>query len=76
MTLGKPLNFAIGRTLKENKGVVATNKKIHSKVIETVQFVLNPPLKHFSLAIKRERRSTKEVKEVTIGATDTFSFFN
>lgn len=60
---GKPLNFAIGRTLKENKGVVATNKKIHSKVIETVQFVLNPPLKNYSLAIKRERRSTKEVKE-------------
>eukprot|EP01102_Stenamoeba_stenopodia_P008807 TRINITY_DN2573_c0_g1_i1.p1 TRINITY_DN2573_c0_g1~~TRINITY_DN2573_c0_g1_i1.p1 ORF type:complete len:500 (-),score=139.05 TRINITY_DN2573_c0_g1_i1:115-1614(-) len=60
---GKPLNFSIGRTLKENKGVVATNKKIHAKVIETVQFVLNPPLKHFALAIKRERRSTKEIKE-------------
>jgi 3'(2'), 5'-bisphosphate nucleotidase len=31
---GKPLDFSLGRTLKANKGIVATSAKIHSKVIE------------------------------------------
>tara|TARA_R110002003_G_scaffold25_1_gene1151 strand:- start:2555 stop:3808 length:1254 start_codon:yes stop_codon:yes gene_type:complete len=38
---GKPLNFGIGRTLKENKGVVAAPKEIFPRVIEVVKEVLN-----------------------------------
>lgn len=34
---GKPLDFSIGRTLKANKGVVASHANIHSRVIEAVQ---------------------------------------
>jgi len=34
---GKPLDFSVGRTLKENKGVVAAHKDWHKKVIEAVQ---------------------------------------
>lgn len=33
---GKPLDFGLGRTLKNNKGVVAAKKEFHSKVIEAV----------------------------------------
>lgn len=33
---GKPLNFGVGRTLKQNKGVVAASKDIHAKVLEAV----------------------------------------
>ncbi|KAF2001903.1 3(2),5-bisphosphate nucleotidase HAL2 [Amniculicola lignicola CBS 123094] len=38
---GKPLDFSIGRTLKENKGVVAAPKSIFPKVIEVVKEVLD-----------------------------------
>ncbi|KAF2243717.1 3(2),5-bisphosphate nucleotidase HAL2 [Trematosphaeria pertusa] len=38
---GKPLDFGIGRTLKENKGVVAAPKAVMPKVIEVVKEVLN-----------------------------------
>jgi 3'(2'), 5'-bisphosphate nucleotidase len=38
---GKPLDFGIGRTLKENKGVVAAPKDVFSQVIEVVKEVLN-----------------------------------
>lgn len=38
---GKPLNFGIGRTLKENKGIIAAPKSVHAKVIEVVKEVLN-----------------------------------
>ncbi|GAA5959371.1 hypothetical protein JCM3765_006582 [Sporobolomyces pararoseus] len=34
---GKPLDFSVGRTLKENKGVVAAHKDVHAKVIEAVR---------------------------------------
>ncbi|KAJ3041080.1 hypothetical protein HDV00_009980 [Rhizophlyctis rosea] len=37
---GKPLNFAIGRTLRENKGVIATNGKTHDAVMDAVKQVL------------------------------------
>lgn len=37
---GKRLNFSKGRTLKDNKGVVAAPAAIHSKVLEAVQDVL------------------------------------
>ncbi|KAF2130573.1 3(2),5-bisphosphate nucleotidase HAL2 [Dothidotthia symphoricarpi CBS 119687] len=37
---GKPLNFSIGRTLKENKGVVAAPKEVFARVIEVVKEVL------------------------------------
>jgi 3'(2'), 5'-bisphosphate nucleotidase len=34
---GKPLDFSKGRTLKDNKGVVAAAKGVHGKVIEAVK---------------------------------------
>jgi len=37
---GKPLDFSLGRTLKNNKGVVATNGKLHDQVISAVRAVL------------------------------------
>ena len=37
---GKPLNFGIGRTLKENKGIIAAPKAVHSAVIDVVKEVL------------------------------------
>ncbi|TPX69942.1 3'(2'),5'-bisphosphate nucleotidase [Spizellomyces sp. 'palustris'] len=37
---GKPLDFSLGRTLRANKGVVATNEKIHDQVMEAVRKVL------------------------------------
>jgi 3'(2'), 5'-bisphosphate nucleotidase len=33
---GKPLDFSLGRTLKENKGVVATNGKLHKRVVGAI----------------------------------------
>ncbi|KAK4506514.1 hypothetical protein PRZ48_000246 [Zasmidium cellare] len=38
---GKRLDFSYGRTLKENKGVIAAPKDVHSKVIDAVQAVLS-----------------------------------
>ncbi|KAF2171337.1 hypothetical protein M409DRAFT_18452 [Zasmidium cellare ATCC 36951] len=37
---GKRLDFSYGRTLKENKGVIAAPKDVHSHVIDAVQAVL------------------------------------
>ncbi|KAJ3299432.1 hypothetical protein HK104_008938 [Borealophlyctis nickersoniae] len=37
---GKPLDFSLGRTLKGNKGVVASNGKVHDQVMEAVKKVL------------------------------------
>lgn len=34
---GKPLDFSMGRTLKENRGVVASNGKFHSAVLDAIQ---------------------------------------
>lgn len=39
-SLGQSLNFSLGRTLKGNTGVVATNGGFHDEVIEAVQRVL------------------------------------
>jgi 3'(2'), 5'-bisphosphate nucleotidase len=41
---GKPLDFGIGRTLKENKGVVAAPKAVFPRVIEVVKEVLSAKL--------------------------------
>ncbi|KAF9700393.1 hypothetical protein EKO04_001604 [Ascochyta lentis] len=38
---GKTLNFGIGRTLKENKGIVAAPKAVHAQVIDVVKEVLS-----------------------------------
>lgn len=38
---GKPLDFCQGRTLKENKGIVATNGEIHEQVMNAVKQILN-----------------------------------
>ncbi|ORY49029.1 3(2),5-bisphosphate nucleotidase HAL2 [Rhizoclosmatium globosum] len=40
---GKPLDFSVGRTLKSNKGVVATSKAIHEEVLNAVRTVLKRP---------------------------------
>lgn len=37
---GKPLDFSLGRTLRANKGVVATNGRIHDQVVGAVRRVL------------------------------------
>ncbi len=37
---GKDLDFSIGRTLRDNKGVVATNGKLHDRVIGAIGQVL------------------------------------
>ncbi|MEM1159036.1 MAG: 3'(2'),5'-bisphosphate nucleotidase [Verrucomicrobiota bacterium] len=34
---GKPLDFSLGRTLKANRGVVASNGKFHSAVLEAIE---------------------------------------
>jgi 3'(2'), 5'-bisphosphate nucleotidase len=34
---GNALNFGVGRTLRENKGVVAATKNIHAEVIAAVK---------------------------------------
>jgi len=39
-TLGRRLDFSKGRTLKENKGVVAAPKAIHGHILEVVKEVL------------------------------------
>jgi 3'(2'), 5'-bisphosphate nucleotidase len=41
---GNRLDFSIGRTLANNKGVVAAPKAVHGKVLEAVQEVLNAKL--------------------------------
>ena len=37
---GKPLDFSLGRTLRDNKGVVATNGRFHNEVVDAVRGVL------------------------------------
>lgn len=37
---GKPLDFSIGRTLRDNLGVVVTNGRLHDRVIAAVREVL------------------------------------
>lgn len=38
---GKELNFAVGRTLKENKGIIACHRSVHATVLDAVQGALN-----------------------------------
>lgn len=37
---GRDLDFSLGRTLRENKGVVVTNGRVHDRVIDAVRAVL------------------------------------
>ena len=37
---GEPLDFSLGRTLRNNKGVVATNGRLHDQIIAAVREVL------------------------------------
>lgn len=37
---GEPLDFSLGRTLKNNKGVIATNRHLHDQVVKAVREVL------------------------------------
>ena len=37
---GKDLNFGVGRTLRENRGVVASHHKLHGRVIDAVRQAL------------------------------------
>lgn len=36
-SLGQPLDFGLGRTLGENRGVVAAGKEVHGQVLAAVQ---------------------------------------
>ncbi|KAI8910266.1 hypothetical protein EDD86DRAFT_204953 [Gorgonomyces haynaldii] len=38
---GKELDFAVGRTLKNNKGIIATNGKIHEQVLKAVSVTVS-----------------------------------
>lgn len=37
---GRPLDFSLGRTLAENRGILASNGRIHQKVLDTVKRVI------------------------------------
>ncbi|HSW45709.1 MAG TPA: inositol monophosphatase family protein, partial [Phycisphaerae bacterium] len=37
---GRPLDFSVGRTLRNNKGVVATNSRLHGPVVAAAREVL------------------------------------
>ena len=39
---GNPLDFSLGRTLRNNEGIVATNGKLHSQVMAAVHAVFGP----------------------------------
>jgi len=39
-TKGKPLDFSLGRTLKNNTGIIATNGNFHDEVVDAVKAVL------------------------------------
>ena len=38
---GRRLDFSLGRTLKENKGVIAAPKAVHERVLDAVRSVLD-----------------------------------
>jgi 3'(2'), 5'-bisphosphate nucleotidase len=40
--LGQPLDFSCGRELSRNKGIIATNRIIHERVVAAVRDVLKP----------------------------------
>jgi 3'(2'), 5'-bisphosphate nucleotidase len=40
----KPLDFSKGRTLRENKGIVAAVKEVHPKVVKAVMAELKSEL--------------------------------
>lgn len=42
---GRPLNFGKGRTLKDNKGIVAAYSGVHARVVEAVKEELNQSVK-------------------------------
>jgi len=60
---GVPLDFSEGRTLKKNSGVIATNKKLHPKVLGAVEWVLFPPVQKFKITIKRQAPSSQELQD-------------
>ncbi|MEO0454749.1 MAG: 3'(2'),5'-bisphosphate nucleotidase [Verrucomicrobiota bacterium] len=38
---GKPLDFSLGRTLKDNRGVVASNRAFHDQIIAAIKQVIS-----------------------------------
>ena len=40
---GRPLNFTSGRTLDSNKGILASNSRIHQQVLDSIEKVLTTP---------------------------------
>jgi adhesin HecA-like repeat protein len=40
---GKPLDFSRGRTLDNNQGIVATNGKLHQRMLQAVKSVISHP---------------------------------
>lgn len=59
---GVPLDFTQGRTLKKNSGVIATNKKLHARVLGAVEWVLFPPIQKFKVTIKRHAPTAEDLK--------------
>lgn len=41
-SLGDPLDFSLGKTLRKNRGVLGTNALIHQKVLDAVKETLSP----------------------------------
>lgn len=39
---GKPLDFSCGRTLANNRGIVASNGSIHNRLLESIRAILSP----------------------------------
>lgn len=40
---GKPVDFGTGKTLKANKGIIATSTNVHAEVIKAVKEELEKP---------------------------------
>ncbi|KAJ3355469.1 hypothetical protein HDU83_003447 [Entophlyctis luteolus] len=62
---GKPLDFSVGRTLKNNKGVVAAGSKLHAEVLSAVQKVLG---RKNAIAPSSESAENGDVKQHEIAS--------
>lgn len=63
-TRGKELDFSVGRTLRDNLGVVASNGVQHYEIVKTVAEVLHPEKHYFLRVLGREQPTAEEVARV------------
>jgi len=72
--LGNELDFTKGTTLKNNRGVVATNGRLHPAVIKAIDDVIHCPPKVYRLSIKKETTRAEAIKEaiVSLGIHPSF----